>query len=245
MNRKRWVIQIVFVTMFFLTACAPDEMGKPDNPKEFEQAAKEKLQEQYGESFVIKPAKKECIALTKQEEKDCNRQLFAAEASPKNNANIVFTVNYYLRGGSFDNDYLEQYMTYDLQRRVQSRLQIKNMMLHVNVSYHSTENNPATYTGSVKNYQQKLKKIPSDTSIYVYLLDGKQSIEQKAEQIYSFSQIPELRALATSFTVNYYATLPQNGRNPYRQDLLSSISFTIEDLKSLPSIRAKIQQEQA
>ncbi|WP_028776060.1 hypothetical protein [Shimazuella kribbensis] len=246
MNRKKWFVNGLLVVMFLLVACSQNEWRKPVNLKEFEQTAKKELEEQYKESFVIKPAKKKCIALTKQEEKDCNRELFTAEASPQSNPEIVFTVNYHRSyGGSYYNDYLEQYMTYDLQRLVQSRLKIKNMIMQVNVSYHSTNNNLVSYTGSVKDYPNKLKKIPSHTSFYVHLLDGNQSIEQKAEQIYQFSQISKLQTMETNITVNYYATFPQNHENPYNQNPLSSFSFTMNDLNSVQSIKEKLQQHQS
>jgi hypothetical protein len=241
MNRKNWLANSLLVAMFLLAACSPNEWEKPDNPKEFEQFAKKELEEQYKESFVIKPAKKECIALTKQEEKDCNRQLFTAEASPQSNPNIVFNVNYHHSyGGSSNNDYLEKYMAYDLQKIVQSRLKIKDMILQANVSFHSTNTESVSYTGSVKDYPNKLKQIPSQTSIHVHLSDGNQSIEQKAEQINQFSQIPQWKTLAANLTVNYYTTLPQNHQNP-----LSSISFSENDLKSVQSIEEKIQQDQS
>ncbi|MCH5586619.1 hypothetical protein MK805_16915 [Shimazuella sp. AN120528] len=245
MNQKRWLVNSLLMTMFLLAACSSNSLNgweKPENLKEFEQAAKKELTKQYKESFVIKSSKKECIALTEQEEKECNRELFTAEASPQSNPSIVFTVDYHRSyGGSFDNNYLEQYMDYDLQQLVQSRLKIKNMILQVNVSYHSTDNNLVSYIGSVKDYQKILKKIPSHTSVYVYLLDGKQSLDQKAEQIYQISHIPQLQTLVTNYTVNYYANLPQNHRNPYSQNPLSSFSFTMKDLESVQSIKEKLK----
>jgi hypothetical protein len=246
MNQKRGFVSSLLVMIFLLSACSQNARGKPDNIEEFELFAKKKLEEQYMESFVIKPAKKECIALTKQEEKDCCRELFKAEASPQSNPNIVFTVNYHRSyGGSFHNDYLEQYMAYDLQRLVQSHLKIKNMILQVDISFHSTNTDSVTYTGSVKDYQTKLKEIPSHTSIYVHLLDGNQSIEQKAEQIYQFSQISQWKTLATNFTVNYYAALPQNDQNPSSPTPLHSTPFGVNELKSVQSIKAKLQLDQS
>lgn len=243
-KRKRWFANSVWIVIFFLTGCLSN-LGKPDSLKEFEQVAKKELEKQYKESFVIKPAKKECIALTSQEKQDCNRELFTAEASPKSNPHIIFTINYYRsHGGFFDNNYLEQYIAYDLNQYAQSHLKMKKLILQVDVSFHSTENNVASYTGSVRDYQKKLKKIPSDTSIFVHLPDGNQSVAQKAEQIYRFSQISQLRTLATSLTFRYYAKFPKTQRNLYKENPSSSLSFSRDDLRSVQSIKEKIQQNQ-
>jgi ribosomal protein L39E len=114
--------------------------------------------------------------------------------------------------------------------------------LQVKVSFHSTNTDFVSYTGSVKDYQTKLKKIPP---VYVHVLDRNQSVEQKAKQIYQFSRIPQWKTMVSNFTVNYYAALSQNHRNPYSQYSLSCTSFSVNELNEVQSIKEKRQQDQS